>query len=388
MLCSIEPPSFAILEQRVDFLQTYWRGEQGKYAEQRGERLQFVKDGIIQVREPGSYAKRSGEITTDLLMRHVKGQQTIGQYQINSDNLVHWVCYDVDQCLGWDITEERDFVIAWFNNFDFTPVVEESSTGRFHLWLLLSHGLDAEVAFNFGKHLKAAVYKQYNERIAALDDDTAMQLAVQFAPTIADAGSARDELYLQLRNREWFPKQAHRKDFGNLVRLPWGLHQKKKVWSSVLTEVLTVINSFRFELLTAKLDSENPNPFSIMRRATVSNASDRKMTNLPKSAERGTTAYQSFVARIEAVNQRTSMPSVLTQLLGFHVKAGDTIQCPFHGSPSSSPALLVGRSNQTCGCQSTKCRTYGKHFSPFNFLRELRGYTDATQALEAYEELA
>jgi hypothetical protein len=44
----------------------------------------------------GSYAKIDGPLTLEVLERHLKGEITIGAYQLGEDNSVKYLCFDFD----------------------------------------------------------------------------------------------------------------------------------------------------------------------------------------------------------------------------------------------------------------------------------------------------
>jgi len=149
----------------------------------------------------GHYKKISEPLTEEVLNRHLKGEITIGTYQINaSDNTAKWLCFDVD---GHKVENPDEVVREIFraatSGINRESVLVEASGSRksHHIWIFFLTAIPVEVARFLG------------QRILRL---------------------------CEVKDVELFPKQERVSEdrFGNLVKLPLGFNRKAKRWSTFL----------------------------------------------------------------------------------------------------------------------------------------------------------
>lgn len=150
----------------------------------------------------GNYKKVPENITLETLLKHVRGEHTIGTYQMQLDNTTKWIVYDVD-CHDGDDHEvaeiNKQCILDVLSERHVTPLIERSgSPGSYHLWILLTQPVDAETVYEVSRQL------------------------------ITDRG-------IRVSNCEVFPKQKRidgRKPYGNLVKLPLGKNRRTDVFST------------------------------------------------------------------------------------------------------------------------------------------------------------
>lgn len=373
--------------ERVEMLGEHWRGSSAWHAEQFREGYIHPSNGRF-VR-PGGYHKRKGAVTPRL-EQHAKGLVTLGQYQIDESENVHWLCADADD-EKWAAAETR-VGLDWLHSLGIQPTLEESSPGRVHLWMLLSAPLPAEVAHRFGLHYKAMLFKHFAPIIRAMSDSEVLQYPAE-AALITEPAAAREWLLTKLEQREFFPKQPHKdkKGFGNLVRLPWSLHQVKQTWSRLLSPVIYTNSPLKFLFATAKLDRENPDPLKVFVRAKPA----RNIFDRPKTTGRKyTTTYEQRKARIEACDDAISVQQLAAQMIGIPLpRSGEKVACPFHSAAdgsSGSDAFQVGghTAQNVMWCWSTNCRTYGHKLTRLKFVQEILGTDSVEDALIELEHQA
>ena len=136
-----------------------------------------------------------GQLTPELIKKHLRGEITLGVYPYDPETgLAKWGCFDLD-----DVSPET--VRRIYETIGEDPalknacLVEQSSTrDRLHIWL-------------FFRGEEPSIIRQVLRKIAEKAD-------------------------VDPRTIEIFPKQADiSAEFGNLIRLPLGLHRRKKLWS-------------------------------------------------------------------------------------------------------------------------------------------------------------
>lgn len=136
------------------------------------------------------YCKYDEQLTYTILNRHIKGETTIGSYQLNSNGDVKWICFDID-CHD---SSERERAIhdtlilgSRLKEYGIPYAVESSGTNlSYHFWVFLN-SCPVSIAYAFGNEL-------------AYDIDC-----------------------------EVYPKQSDfdpGKPYGNLVKLPLGINRK------------------------------------------------------------------------------------------------------------------------------------------------------------------
>ena len=165
-----------------------------------------LKRGYTRVEQP---------LTDDVLLQHLKGEVTVGSYQLDKDSRVKWLCFDLDpeQLEDAKATAQKILAVLLETEQDSegneTPrvrpncVILEASRypdPSYHIWLLFLIPVKAKVARWLGLRVL---------EIAALSPKTV----------------------------EVFPKQEEitaDRPFGNFVKLPFGKHQTAQKWSRML----------------------------------------------------------------------------------------------------------------------------------------------------------
>ncbi|MBR9701824.1 hypothetical protein GOV13_02790 [Candidatus Pacearchaeota archaeon] len=135
----------------------------------------------------GTYSRIEKPLTEKDIQEHIDGKKTIGVYQINTDNIVKWICFDFD---GEDLKRQEQLAKNLCMKLRYSHKVES---------LLM------EFSGKKGNHVWVFI-----------------------EPT--DATSAKlwaEEVSEDYNVHEVFPKQEKigKGKFGNLVKLPLGVHQ-------------------------------------------------------------------------------------------------------------------------------------------------------------------
>jgi hypothetical protein len=180
--------------------------EDGKKLAQVLDRLFVNRHGSYALQQPdGQYYRVDAPLTLKVLGRDLRGELTVGVYQLGKDNTVKWLCFDIDPEHNPDPSETaKKLVQACLENKRFYPNSVWLEASRypdpsFHVWVLFSIPVKAKVA----KWLGAQIIK------------------------FAEVNPKQLEL---------FPKQTEidSEGFGNLVKLPLGFHRVEKKWSKLL----------------------------------------------------------------------------------------------------------------------------------------------------------
>lgn len=163
------------------------------------------------------YSKISEPLTDEVLQQHLDGKTTVGSYQLDLNNLVKWLCLDIDPEKNIDpdpkATAKKILSILMQKIKDKegneTPriwpncIVLEASRypdPSYHIWLLFLIPLEAKAARWIG------------QRILEMANLSPKQIEV-------------------------FPKQNEitpERPYGNFVKLPFGKHQVEQKWSRLL----------------------------------------------------------------------------------------------------------------------------------------------------------
>ena len=157
------------------------------------------------------YVRVEAPLTREVLEAHLRGEKTVGAYQLNpADNTVKYLCFDLDPEKLEDPREAAEKIIkACFEEKDGRPriwkhaLLLEASRypdPSYHIWIFFLLPFPA----------KAARWLGY--RILELAGLNPSQIEV-------------------------FPKQnslTKERPYGNLVKLPLGLHQTAQKWSKFL----------------------------------------------------------------------------------------------------------------------------------------------------------
>jgi len=152
-------------------------------------------------REDKSYVRLDKPLTIELLKEHLEGNITVGTYNLDQENRVKWLCFDVD-IEAMEKPKETALLIyqACREAFSHKAVFLEASRydePSYHVWVVFQPEIPAYVAKFLGERI---LEKCNNPKI------------------------------------ELFPKQAQldKEGFGNLMKIPSGLHQQSKKWSCLL----------------------------------------------------------------------------------------------------------------------------------------------------------
>jgi hypothetical protein len=152
-------------------------------------RRYFVnRDDTYAIQNPdGSYYRVEMPLTDEVLLSHLQGNTTVGVYQIEPEkNIVKWLCFDVDSKEMAEVEKLRDSIVK--SNFcaEDNILVEDTGGRGYHLWIFFDPPIPALVAYYVGRKF---------EQVSKV-------------------------------NCEVFPKQKVVEAFGNLVKLPLGVHRK------------------------------------------------------------------------------------------------------------------------------------------------------------------
>lgn len=131
---------------------------------------------------------------------HLRGKETLGIYQLGTDDTVKWICLDVDISKGATFPKGVDpreqvqvhtrALARVLSRLNFPFLVEDSGSKGYHLWLFFTDPIAANKAMSLGRWLEA-----------------------QADPP--------DGIHVEV-----FPKQVSVRAFGSLVKLPLGVHRK------------------------------------------------------------------------------------------------------------------------------------------------------------------
>jgi hypothetical protein len=85
------------------------------------------------------YRKEDKPLYDDILRQHILGQETIGVYQISSDDHITWCCIDIDSHHGESGTEDKvKTVIKVLQSYGIPFMLEASgSPNSYHIWIFL-----------------------------------------------------------------------------------------------------------------------------------------------------------------------------------------------------------------------------------------------------------
>ena len=129
----------------------------------------------------------------DVILKHLQGRRTLGVYQLAEDNTVRWGWIDVD---GKKVEEQqrREYTLAiaksLAQHIGKRFLVEDSGNKGYHLWVFFETPVEAKYV--------TALLRDVVKHVDPMDGLTT----------------------------EVFPKQTNLHSFGNLVKLPLGIHQK------------------------------------------------------------------------------------------------------------------------------------------------------------------
>jgi hypothetical protein len=166
--------------------------------------LFFVRDDCYPMQLDGlnEYKVIKNNLTADIIARHIRGDITIGSFQINpKNNTVKWICFDFDG----DLKEEFDKAKKLFLKLKqkgFSPLLEFSGRRGYHVWLFV--------------------------------EPTDAKIAREFAVKISE----------EHKPNEIFPKQdkIEKDGFGGQVKVPLGLHRASDKWSYLFDDKLKILS--------------------------------------------------------------------------------------------------------------------------------------------------
>jgi hypothetical protein len=145
----------------------------------------------------GQYYPVKRPITLDDIESHLKGEITIGVYCLNTDNKVKWACIDID--MPEDMDKAINDAYAIYDLFpELARALEFSGRKGYHVWIFFKNPVNAG-----------------------------------YAQTLVKARLNR----VGLNKHEIFPKQTELNEgrkYGNLVKLPLGLHKRSGKRSELL----------------------------------------------------------------------------------------------------------------------------------------------------------
>jgi hypothetical protein len=137
--------------------------------------------------QDGSYFRVEAPLTDDVLLSHLRGEVTVGVYQIEPEkSTVKWLCFDVDSKEMAEVGRLRDSIVKSDFCAKDNILVEDTGGRGYHLWIFFEPPIPALVAYYVGRKFE-------------------QQSKVKC---------------------EVFPKQRAVEAFGNLVKLPLGVHRK------------------------------------------------------------------------------------------------------------------------------------------------------------------
>ncbi|MBT0160174.1 hypothetical protein G4O51_09340 [Candidatus Bathyarchaeota archaeon A05DMB-2] len=161
------------------------------------------------------YTRVEQPLTDYVLLQHLKGEVTVGSYQLDKDSRVKWLCFDIDPERLEDAKATAERILAVLleteqgSEGNETPrvwpncIVLEASRypdPSYHIWVLFLLPVKAKVARWLGLRV--------------------LEVANVSPKTV-----------------EVFPKQEEitaDRPFGNFVKLPFGKHQTAQKWSRML----------------------------------------------------------------------------------------------------------------------------------------------------------
>jgi len=176
-----------------------------------------------QIEGENKYIVVKKELTDGILQRHLKGEVTIGCFQIQPiTNKVKWICFDFDG----DLKEEFEKAKQLFYKLKeggFNPLMEYSGRRGYHIWLFIEP-IDVSIAKKFATDVSKEV-----------------------------------------KPHEIFPKQnklENGKKYGCQVKLPLGIHRVSMKWSFLFDEDLKQLNQEESKELLIKINNKKRDEIS------------------------------------------------------------------------------------------------------------------------------
>ena len=161
------------------------------------------------------YSRIEAPLTAAVLESHLKGEITVGSYQLNRDNLVKWVCFDLDP---EKLNDPKEAALKVLNVL-FEEKEEADGKKRPRIW-------------RKAVLLEASRYPDPSYHIwIFFMPEVPAKLAQWFGYRILELAG------LHPKQIEVFPKQTEiteDRPYGNFVKLPLGKHQQAGKWSRLL----------------------------------------------------------------------------------------------------------------------------------------------------------
>jgi hypothetical protein len=167
------------------------------------------------IQTKSGYVKVDVPLTSEVLQSHLKGEVTVGSYQLDLNCMVKWLCFDFDPEHLADPKQAVEKLLAVF----FEEKVESDGVKRPRVWppaVLLEASRYPDPSY----HIWTLFSLPVHAKVARWLGLRCLELA----------GLSPKEV-------EVFPKQTElTKDrpYGNFVKLPLGFHQVEKKWSRLL----------------------------------------------------------------------------------------------------------------------------------------------------------
>jgi len=187
------------------------------------KKLFVHRNDVYAIQKPdGGYITTTAPVTDTILNAHLKGKQTIGVYHLDKQDTVKYCCIDIDinkqewSLPTYDFADWKDRVyqqIGIIKNklakYAITGYAEISGLKGAHVWYFFKDPVLAGTARDINQVIFSNV---------SIVDPKNMHL-------------------------EFFPKQAELSGgYGNLVKLPGGMHQVSRTFSYFIDDVLKGVN--------------------------------------------------------------------------------------------------------------------------------------------------
>ncbi len=298
------------------------------------------RDDFARQTETGRYVRVGRPVSSDDLLWHLQGQQTIGTYVIDERGLCRFAVYDAD-----------------------------TDDGLLALW----HVQQALAAQGIGAHL------EHSRRGAHLW----VFLAQRLAPSLV----RRWLLPFCPAGVEFYPKQDQTNGYGSLIRVPCGVHRLSgrrypfvvwngERWSAVaetVSDLLAYLSAFPAAVPPAGLSETSPIPETVQHPPTIANHSHG---TLPASGSSRIAAWCAAQNPLTVIGRYVELDSrgVGRCPFGSHHRSGQDRHPSFRVFEPSTPG-------GTCWY----CYASGQGGNIFNFLSLYYGLDAATlwQRLQA-----
>lgn len=178
-------------------------------------RLFIIRDDCYCIQLKQGYVKVNTPLTNDVLLRHLGGEVTVGSYQLGKENLVRWLCFDLDpEKLGNPKEAVEKLLGVLFEEGE-----EADGRRRPRIW-------------RKAVLLEASRYPDHSYHIwIFFEPEVPAKAAKWLGYRIIELAS------LNPKEIEVFPKQTElteSRPYGNFVKLPLGKHQFEGKWSRFL----------------------------------------------------------------------------------------------------------------------------------------------------------